>query len=159
MGLARHAQSTRVNLQCLCDILRKKSGMNLGALLHWLLQILLLQFIIHTVFFCCDAFPLSIWNPYQPFSSFDCLCNISSLLLFQGTVSLGSWQCFSSRLSSRKILTSSIKLNFILYVYIFGNIYLYLYLSIFVYLFIYLSLYLCIYYICMCIYALFIMIA
>ena len=27
MGLARHAQSTRVNLQYLCDILRKKSGM------------------------------------------------------------------------------------------------------------------------------------
>ena len=31
MGLARHAQITRVNLQYLFDILRKKSEMNLGT--------------------------------------------------------------------------------------------------------------------------------
>ena len=31
MGLARHAQSTWTSLQCLCDILRKKSGMKLGT--------------------------------------------------------------------------------------------------------------------------------
>ena len=30
-GLMRHVQSTRLNLQCLCDILRKKSGIKLGA--------------------------------------------------------------------------------------------------------------------------------
>ena len=29
MGLAKHAQSTRVKLQCICDILRKNSGMKL----------------------------------------------------------------------------------------------------------------------------------
>ena len=143
MGLARHAQSTQVNLQCLCDILRKKSGMNLGALLHSLLQILLLQFIIHTMFFCCDAFPLSIWNPYQPFSSFDCLCNISSLLLFQGTVSLGSWQCFSSRLSSRKI-------SYYMYIYLVIFIYIYICLSLSIYLFIYL--YISVYIIYVCVY-------
>ena len=31
MGFARHAQITRLNLQYLCDILRKKSGMKLGT--------------------------------------------------------------------------------------------------------------------------------
>ena len=31
MGLARDAQSTQLNLQCLCDISRKKTGMKLGT--------------------------------------------------------------------------------------------------------------------------------
>ena len=42
MGLARHAQITRVNLQYLCDISRNKLGIKSGTYLHWLFQILLL---------------------------------------------------------------------------------------------------------------------
>ena len=42
MGMARHAQITQLNLHYLCDILRKKSVMELGTQLHWLVQILLL---------------------------------------------------------------------------------------------------------------------
>ena len=36
-----------------------------------------------------DLFPISVWNPYQACSSSDCLCNISSLLLFQAMVGSG----------------------------------------------------------------------
>ena len=50
MGLTWHAQITRLSLQYLCDILRKKSLIKLGTQLHWLFQILLLQFIIHPMF-------------------------------------------------------------------------------------------------------------
>ena len=48
--LTRYIQSTGVNLQYLCDILRKMSVMKLGNYLDWLLQILLSQFIIHSMF-------------------------------------------------------------------------------------------------------------
>ena len=73
MGLARHAQITLVNLQYFCDILRKKPEMKLRTSLPWLVQILLLQFIIHSRFFQSFPFPLSIWNPCQAFSLFDYL--------------------------------------------------------------------------------------
>ena len=84
MGLARHVQSTRVNFQCHCNISRKKSGVKLVTLLHWLIQILLLQLLYMQCSSAIDTFPLSIWNTYQFFSSFDCLCWLS---LFQVTVS------------------------------------------------------------------------
>ena len=41
-----------------------------------------------------ESFPLSIWNPDQLFSSSDCLCNITSLLLLQVTLSPCKLPCF-----------------------------------------------------------------
>ena len=90
MRLARHVQSTRVNFQCHCNISRKKSGMKLVTLLHWLIQILLLQLLYIQCSCTIDTFPLSIWNTYQFFSSFDCLCWLS---LFQVTVSFLFLHC------------------------------------------------------------------
>ena len=93
MGLTRDVQSTQVNLQCLCDIVRKTSRIVKELLL---VQIPFLQFIIHPML--SHHWPFSsIWHPYETFSSFDCLCNMSSLLVFQvmvGPCKLASFKLF-----------------------------------------------------------------
>ena len=92
MGLTRDVQGTQVNLQCLCDIVRKTSRIVKELLL---VQIPFLQFIIHPML--SHHWPFSsIWNPYETFSSFDCLCNMSSLLVFQ--VMVGPCKLASSKL-------------------------------------------------------------
>ena len=62
MGLPRHAQSTRVNLQYFDDILRKKSGIKFDLFKYYSYNLLYIQ-----CFPIIDPFPLSIWNPY-PYS-------------------------------------------------------------------------------------------
>ena len=75
MGLARDAQSARLNLRCLCDISRKKTGMKLQInctawFKSWSYNSLYIQ-CSPTI----DPFLLLIWNPCQAFSAFDCLYN------------------------------------------------------------------------------------
>ena len=83
MGLARDAQSARLNLRCLCDISRKKTGMKLQInctawFKSWSYNSLYIQ-CSPTI----DPFLLLIWNPCQAFSLHLIVCVTSSCLLFQ----------------------------------------------------------------------------
>ena len=71
MGLARHAQITWVNLQYLCVILTKKSRMKLGTALAGSCTTFTIYYTSNVLPLSIDRFPLSIWNPYQTFPSFD----------------------------------------------------------------------------------------
>ena len=94
MGWSRHPQSTRVNAQYLCDILRKKSGMKLGTYLHWLIQILLLQFSIHPLLPPLTPFQYGI-HTKPSLHLINCFCKISLLLLFQVAVGPCKLACFT----------------------------------------------------------------
>ena len=94
MGLTRHAQITRVNLQYLCDIVRKKLGMKQGLnCTGWFSTI--------TVYFTFNALPpltlfLSQYGIYtKPFLRLiNYVSGISLLLLFQFMVGPYKLACF-----------------------------------------------------------------
>ena len=69
---------------------------------YWAYNLLYIQYspTIYSFFF-------SIWNPYQVFSSFDCFCNIRSLLLFHVTVD----PCMFGLIKSTIIQKSLVKIS------------------------------------------------
>ena len=82
MGLARHAQTTRVNLHYLCDTLRKKSGMKL-----WDLTAQAGSNATLIIYYASSVLPpVTLFLPHygihtKPFRYLiNCLCNIRSLL-------------------------------------------------------------------------------